>query len=64
MFIRYEFCDRRLTGSDVRGDLPLLESDPQGDNGDQWRDGAIQVDSIIDPPGVDNLDEFPVRIQL
>lgn len=61
MFVGYQSRDRRLTGLYVSSDLPRLKSDPQGDNGDQWRDGTIQVDIITDSSGVNNLDKLPVR---
>lgn len=34
MLIRYESRDCSLKGPDVSGDIPLLESDPQRDDGD------------------------------
>jgi hypothetical protein len=41
MLVGYQSRNRRLTGLDVYGDLPMLESDPQGDDGDKWCDSTI-----------------------
>jgi hypothetical protein len=46
---------------DVFSDLSLLEPNQQGDNRDQWCDGAIQVDSIAGSPGMNDLDQRFVR---
>lgn len=51
-----------MAGLDVPSNLPPLELDLQGDGGDKWCNGTIQVCSIIDPPWVNNLDQLSVRI--